>query len=133
MDEIILAHKREFNKKCYFFGVLSPNNGKLKFWGDIYYDYIQRKKYPTFDEWVRDMNYKVEEIYYGSTKLKLEENIKLTDLIKDYSSIYGFTDDEDDANEDYHQDETMEELSSAIGSWCFCCKRTCSMCSKKNN
>jgi hypothetical protein len=129
MDEIIRTHKGEFNKECYFFGVLSPKNGKLKFWRDIYYDYIQRKEYPTFDEWVRDMNYKVEEIYYGSTKLKLEENIKLTDLIKDYSSIYEFTDEE----EDVHQDEEMQELSSAIGSWCLCCKRTCSMCSKKNN
>ena len=44
MNQIILEHKDEFNSQCYFFGILSPNKGKLRFWNDKtglmnYYDY----------------------------------------------------------------------------------------------
>lgn len=133
MNELILEHKDEFNSQCYFFGILSPKKGKLRFWNDKtglmnYYDYIGKTGYQTIEDWISDMGYKPEEVYFGSTKYTVEKNLRLLDFIEKYYKIYDFPEEE----ELLHEDEEMKDLSSNFGGWCFCCKRTCSTCSKKN-
>ena len=133
MNELILEHKDEFNSQCYFFGILSPKKGKLRFWNDKaglmnYYDYIGKTGYQKIEDWISDMGYKPEEVYFGSTKYTVEKNLRLLDFIGKYYQIYNFPEEE----EALHQDEEMKDLSLNFGGWCFCCKRTCSICSKKN-
>lgn len=132
MNELILEHKDEFNSQCYFFGIFSPKKGKLRFWNDKtgrmnYYDYIGKVGYQNIEDWISDMEYKPEEVYFGSTKYTLEKNLNLMDFIVKYDEMQKLP-----QEESLHQDEEMKELSSNFSNWCFCCKRTCSTCSKKN-
>ena len=83
--------------------------------------------YEKIEDWICEMGYKPEEVYFGSTKYTLEKNLSLMDFIDKYHQMYKFPEEEA-----IHQDEEMKELSSNFGKWCFCCKRTCLTCSKKN-
>jgi hypothetical protein len=134
MDQIIHANKDKINfKNCYFFSIHTPQQGKLKIWNDKYYDYIQRKEYNSINDWMLGLNYTLIDIYWGSTKQPLDENIKLSDLILRFNPIYEFEDSEEEIEEEevVEEDFVMNEMVQNTNLWCFCCKRTCPKCSSK--
>ena len=128
MDQILQANKNQINfKNCYLFNINTPQQGKLKIWNDKYYDYIQRKEYNSVYEWMHDLNYTLPDLYWGSTKQPLDQNIKLSDLILRFNPIYEF----EDSEEELEGDLEIEQLQESTNLWCFCCKRTCPKCAHK--